>query len=371
MRDAIALVVTLLLVAGSGVGLVRGAEPPAPGGDARKSPPKVSRDSSGSKTPWLGLDDGLRRLRKEYLPAIVVYELPAPAAPPTVEKAGPDPAPAAKEGARPRPTAKAKESPASLVEYLGDRSLSKVLRQFVCIRIQADDLERPYPPLPPRKGAEKDGVAPAGGDEKGKEEAEGGGVPPEKEGAPGGGAPAEKGGEAEPAAPAAEGAGARLGLVRDKPSIVVISFREEVVLRYEDEIPTRTRMAKDLARVVAVNKLYADQARKVELAMERSRYAARLGNQREAVLCVRDLEAQPEQLKMDPLVKEELVRLIAGYRAAARKEMAAADKLETSRKYTEAIGAYDKVMEKFPFQDILQQSSKRKGEILRKMTYGF
>ena len=47
-----------------------------------------------------------------------------------------------------------------------------------------------------------------------------------------------------------------------------------------------------------------------------------------------------------------------------------ADKLDREKKYAEAINAFDAVCKNFPFLDILQHANRRKGEILRKVTFG-
>jgi hypothetical protein len=163
-----------------------------------------------------------------------------------------------------------------------------------------------------------------------------------------------------------------LELVEGRSALVVLSFREEVVLRHEEgRLPTALRLSKELTRIVKVNKLYAVAARRAEKAINDSRYARSVGKQREAVLIIRPFEDKKLQNGLDPVALEAVKKLIDEYKSQAREAMKAADKLEAQRKFTEAIVAYDDVAKSYPFADIMKQASLRKGEIYRKMTYGF
>jgi membrane peptidoglycan carboxypeptidase len=59
-----------------------------------------------------------------------------------------------------------------------------------------------------------------------------------------------------------------------------------------------------------VNQIYATSARRSRALLEKSRYAAKVRNQREAVLQVRDLEDAKVQKTLDPVLQQKVNKLI-------------------------------------------------------------
>lgn len=285
----------------------------------KAEPPKASKPRSGG-LGWVGFEEGIREVRKKYVPAAVSYRGPKPSG----------------------------GAPSEFDAVLRDASVSRALKAFVRIELSAEDLEKAYP------GDSAD--AP---------------VAPKAPKAPpaGGGAEAEKA-PAAPAPPAAS-IGGRLAIFPEKPSLVILSFREEVIQRYEDKLPSRQKLAKDLARIAAKEGAAAAEARRAEKAVEDSKYAAGLGKQREAVLIILPFDGKDAQARLDDVARARVVALTTEYRELAEKRMKEADGLESQRKFFEALLAYDQVMAKFPFKDIHLRCVRRRLEIERKMRHGF
>jgi hypothetical protein len=294
----------------------------APAGKAAAKAKKKGAPAAGVE--WLSLEAGLQRAREKYLPALVLWDPPAP------KVLGTDAAPSPSE---PKPF---------LDDYLGDSSIQKDLKQFVCIRLEGKDLKAPYPR--PR------GQAPAkGGKEAAKENREMGGK--------------EAAGENSDGPTAAD----FLNLTEGASALLALSFWEEVVKRYEGELPRKTRLHEELARIWKVNKIYAEEARRVDKLLSDSRRAHKLGVIREAVKLVIPLEGEKAQVRMDPVRKKEAQELIESYKEEAKRAIAEADKLDAQRKYFEAIAALDEVAKNYPFKDVIERTNKRRSEILRKL----
>ena len=285
---------------------------------------------------WLGLGAGLVRVREKYLPALVVYE-------PAVEPEK-DAAKAAGEGGAPR---------GLLADHLTDTSICEALRRFVLVRLEDADLEKPYRP-PGEEGQAGEG--------KRKADAKGGQAkdPPGAVEAPPGGA-----------APAGDSVAAKLQITPGKPSLVVLSFREEVVRRFDGELPAKTKLRKDLSFVTKVNDIQAAEARRVEPEIEASRYAFKLGKTRDAVLKVLPFEEKDSRQRMDTVLAKRVDGLLQEYKGKAKEALAEGDRLDKERKHEEAIKAFDKAQKEFPFPDVIRQASRRKSEILRKMVTPF
>lgn len=282
---------------------------------------------------WLELEAGLFQVRSRRLPGLILFDLPGEA--PGAAKPSEDDTP----------------PPHFLEELLTDTGMKETLRRFVLIRIRPEDLGKPYPPLPPDAAGKKNVGKKARAD--GKAVAD---DPPPV---------------TEPAVEAAVTIGARLGLGGQQAALVAINYWESAELTYKDgNPPTRTRLKEDLARFWKVNGVYAEIARRVEPDYEKSKYAAVQKNQREATLKIRDYEAPRWQNQMDPILKKRVNELLGDYRARAQKAIEAANALDQARKWQEAIAAFDKVSTDFPFTDIQKQANIRKGECLRKMTFG-
>ncbi len=369
--------------------------------DARKDAKKAEPAKAGEKTPekparvrpkdppafeWLSLELGLAQVRQKYLPALVLYDRPDESSGAGISSPG-ESAPGAAPGGAPGgaadggagvPVAPAEARPASgapsfLDDYLADSAMKDILKHFVLLRVSAEDLKRTYPapstPVAASKKKENAGAGDRGADRK-KKGSKGSPKSPSGSGeGTGSDAPTPQEGSAGDVSIAST-VGAKLGLGGELSALVVLSYWEDAVESYRGKLPSRTKLKADLSRFWKVNKIYADEARRVEPEMEKSRYAAKLGNQRDAVLKVRSFEDPKAQNRMDPVLKKKVSELIQDYRAKARKATDEADKLDDARKYTQAIEAFDRIMTDFPFKDVLEHANKRKNECLRKLTLG-
>jgi len=210
------------------------------------------------------------------------------------------------------------ESTSFLSSHFSKARLRGVLKKFVLIRVSGEDLKREYP------AASK-----------------------------------------QPPGLARATIGEELGIEGDKPEVVVLNYWEDDVLRYAGKLPRLSRFKKELTRIRRVNKIYAHRARKVTAALEKSRYAFKLKNRREAVLKIRSFESEKEQNRMDPVLRKRVNDAIQEYRRLADNGIKKAGKLEKKKKFLEAIEAYDDVMKHFPFQDLIVLCSKKKSELLR------
>ena len=342
---------------------------------------------------WLTWDQGLLRARDKYLPVLIFYNgqsstppdgnlpprspqgdgnnLPPrspqgdgnnlPPRSPQGDGNNLPPRSPQGDGNVPAPTSGFEES-------LQDSSLKDVLKHFVLIRLGASELTRPYttpaaPGEPSNAPAKKDEKK-AGLNKGPRGKVNGGG-------AGGGQADGPPDGPSD-SAPQASGPALseKFSLSQGKASLVVLSFWEEEVLRYDRELPPRSKLKSDLTRVWKVNEIYAREARRVEAELSTSRYAYRLNNYREAVLKIKPFEGKDAQVRLDPVLKKRVNEVIQEYKAKANEAIGEADKLDREKKYAEAINAFDAVCKNFPFLDILQHANRRKGEILRKVTFG-
>jgi len=218
----------------------------------------------------------------------------------------------------------ADKGPVSFASQLSSSRLRSELRRFALIRLSPEDLKKEYP------ASSRHGVSP----------------------------------------PAPRTVGEALELAEGSRSVVILSFWEEVVIRHTAELPRLEALRKELVRVAKVNEVYAQNARRVEPALEKSRYAFQLKNQREAVMKIRDFESEKAQTHMDPVLKDRIKEVIKEYRTLAEVVTREAERLDQERKYLEAIDAYDKLMKDFPFSDIIRDSQKAKTELLRKLSLG-
>lgn len=259
------------------------------------------------RSSWVPVDEGLGRVRKKYLPAIILFE----------ESQSP-----LGEGGGGNPVS---PSASFLRSHLSKGRLRSVLKKFVLIRVSREDLKRVYPV------ASKE--------------------PP---------------GALRPLTTIGE----ELGIQGDHPEIVVLNYWEDDVLRYVGKLPRLAVLKKKLKLVWKVNKVYAHRGRRVAAELEKSRYAFKLKNRREAVLKVRLFESEKEQELMDPVLKKRVNVAIREYRDLAETAIRKAGKLENKKKFLAALEIYDDVMKDFPFQDIVVFCSKKKNEIHRKLTLG-
>ena len=324
----------LALVAVEPVGLRSraGAEEETPQAESPRPPAKRKKGD----LEWLSLGPGLVRVREKYLPALMVYEPPAEPGNDAAKVAGEDGA-----------------SRGFLSDHLTDTAMRDTLRRFVLVRIEDADLGKPY--RPPGEPAEaKGGKQKAGA--KGGETKD---PPPGVEAPPG-----EK-------PPADDTVGAKLQITRGKPSLVVLSFREEVVRRFDGELPAKTKLRKDLSYVTKVNDIQAAEARRVEPEIEASRYAFKLGKTRDAVLKVLPFEEKDSRQRMDTVLVKRVDEILREYRDKAKEALSEGDRLDKERKPEEAIKAFDKAQKEFPFPDVIRQASRRKSEILRRMVNPF
>lgn len=326
----------LALLAMGGPGAPPGARAAEDGSPQAETPRPAPKKKRGD-LEWLSLGPGLVRMREKYLPALVLYD-------PAVEPPK-DAAKAAGEDAAPR---------VFLAEHLTDTATRETLRRFVLVRLEEADLEKPYRP-PGGDEQSKDGGKKKAGENDGEAKGPAGAI----EAPPG------------PTAPAGESVAARLMLTSGRPSLVALSFREEVVRRFDGELPAKTKLRKDLSFVAKVNDIQAGEARRVEPEIEASRYAFKLGKTRDAVLKVLPFGEKDSRQRMDTVLAKRVDDLIEEYRGKAKEALAEGDRLDKERKHDDAIKAFDKAQKEFPFPEVIRQASRRKSEILRKMVTPF
>ena len=96
-------------------------------------------------------------------------------------------------------------------------------------------------------------------------------------------------------------------------------------------------------------------------------YDARFSGSHFGVWVVTDADRADDAMTV---LKKRVNEVIQEYKAKANEAIGEADKLDREKKYAEAINAFDAVCKNFPFLDILQHANRRKGEILRKVTFG-
>ena len=328
-----------LLCSGVPAAVPPGGEGPEKAGAKAGAPKQKARTDRDLQ--WLNLEQGIAKLRKESLPALILFR---------ASGAG------EKEGDAP-------EAQPFFAEHLADSGIRGQLKYFVCIRIEAADLEKPYPPLPDESSKfdvkKKDG---GGKGDPRKKEAE---KEKEKEAAP-------KDGARDPGAPKAKEISARskLGLLDGKSSALILSFREEIVLRYDVTAPARTKVRSELERVRKVNQVFVAEARRVEKLLKDSLYAFNLGKTRDAVQMVLPIEKTEAQTRMDDVLKRRVSHVIGQYRAEAEKALKAGGDLEKQRKYDAAAMAYKGVVNDYPFPDVVRRANTRIQEILTQLKTG-
>jgi hypothetical protein len=333
--------------------------------EEKEKPRAKEKPKGAASLEWFPLDLGLAKARPKLLPILVLFE-PAP-------EAGSD--------------ADGVPAPSLLDEHAADTSTRAILKRFVLIRVGLPDLSKEYPkgglgdearknpegkPAPEKARAPKGGGARKGA-ARGQDDAPAPGDDPPAGGEdPDPADPQDAGGDGgvAPAADVAATVAARLGISGEKPALVVMNFWEEAALSYSGELPSRSELRKRLDRFWKVNEAYAAMRRKMEPELEKSRYAFKLGNTREAVLKVVPLEDEKQQNLMDPVLKKRVNEVIQDYRAKSKDAIAAANKLDTAEKYEKAISAFDAIIREFPFRDVMLHATKRKGEVLRKWTFG-
>ena len=266
---------------------------------------------------WLGIEDGLDRIRQRYQPALVWY------------------------------AGSSSSDGLGLLKRLESSSFRRLFSRYVLIRVTSADLGKRYSPRPngprPRKAVKK--KAPAG--------------------------PALKPGEKQATV------GEELRLPVREPALVVLDFRERLVERYDRELPGKDALNSRLKKILKISDYYARLSLPFEKLLLESKEALKLGNKRTAVLKVRDLESPTLRKKMDPVLQSWVAKVIRNYRQEARKALDKAialeregDKLKSDSglKYTKAIDAFEKVAKDYPFKDIAVEANRHSGEILRKMT---
>jgi len=291
-----------------------------PAGKADSPKGRAEKKKPGAALPWVTLEKGLAAVREKYSAAVIAYD------------------------ARRQPLTGAKddgaEEPGFLDAHLSDVSLRDALKKFVLIRVDPGDLEKPYPPVV-RDSGKKAAKKPAG-----KAEAD----------------PGEK------ATASKDSVAGRLEIKADVPSLLILSFREEIVRRYDGELPLPSKLRRELSSVWKVNEVHAREAKRVEPQIETSRYAYRLGKIREAVQKVLPFEEKDSRRLMDAVLDKQVDSVLGEYRTRAKEALAEADGLDADSKYEAAIKAFDKTAQDFPFSDVIRTANRRKSEILRKLT---
>lgn len=300
--------------------------------------------------PWLDLKDGLEASRKEQLPIVLVY---APSAPDR-----PNGGSASADSARDS-TGREKESLAETFEgFLSNSFFKKTLRGFALIRVEPDELDAPYPHPPAAERTDED-----------RERT------PRGKGQDGGRSVKDRGRRGVKRPPRAlgrsptpvESVRRKLALKPEVPSLLVLSFREEVVARHEGHLPKRSVLRKELSRIAKVNEVFAKEDRRVGAILEKSLYAFQSGKRKAAVQLVLPLQKPRWRRRMDDVLKERVDAVIESYRKVAETEMTKGDLLDGKRQYKEALDVFEVVLQEFPFPDIRKRAAVRKGEIWRKV----
>ncbi len=289
-------------------------------------PPEIvqgqkKRQKAKLAAPWLDLGSGLKKSRKSRQPILLLYTATSRDTPSR------EPATVA--------TDKVADVAETFESYLRNNGFKRSLRDYVLISLGPADLDEPFPPRVDRTPADT---------RAGRRtrlpirEA----VPPEP-------------------------IGRKLVLHAGKSTLLVLSFREQLVGRYLDELPKRSTLGKELTRIAKVNKVFAKEDRRVGAILEKSLYAFEAGKRKAAVRLVLPFTKPNSRLRMDDTLKLRVDGVIQQYRKVAATEMKKGDLLDDKRRYKEALDVFENVLQDFSFPKIRKQAAIRKGEIWRKI----
>ena len=283
--------------------------------------PLAAKTAEKDPSRAMTLTAGLARVRKEYRPAVVLFDAVAP------DEIGIEP-----------------WSPS---KSFATTALSRSLKPYVVIRVSLAELSRAYP-LPPLPGGDAGGQA-------------GSAVPKLTVG--------EVLGLRE-GKPAAIILDLRERIVRFYDRAPAAARRGESAKEKNRRLPRTSLLKKHLRQIAKVNFLFAKEARRVEPLLEKAQYSYAAGDSRAAVIIVRGLEPPKAQTRMDPVLKDKLAVFLVELREAAEAALGRAEALERQRKHFKAIDTFDKAAFDFPFKDVAVRASRRSGAILRKLSFG-
>lgn len=178
--------------------------------------------------------------------------------------------------------------------------------------------------------------------------------------------------------PSAESAGgqdapttaAYLGLLSGAPALLLLDFRGRVRKRVDGSLPSGARLRRMIASFVVRNEALARYARRTEKVLEQSRYAYRLGKKRTAIQKVLPLENPRERKKMDPVLLQRVTDVIKTYRDDVRKLLRKGNDLDDRKQYARALIALEKIAKDYPFPDVIRETNRKRGDILRKAQLG-
>jgi hypothetical protein len=300
-------------------GKIAAGGPAAAKGPAAAGKKKVAAPALPGKG-WHSLQEGLDIVRSRYLPLLVVHrgEVPAPDA---AAADGPPPR-ARPEGGR--------EFARDLMAFLADKASEKTLDSFVCVEVDREALQAPYPEVPPRALPPRSGASPRGD------------------------------------AAAAPSAGERLGIEPGVAVLVILDYREKVVRRYDVKLPRRENLRRELRAISANLARVAAETRRVEKIFDAAEYSYAWGEKRDAVLAVIPLDDPKVQGGVDAVFAARLAMVIARWKKEGAEAVAIGQALEVDRRYLEAVDAYKEAGRKYPFPEIVRDADRRAGIAMRK-----
>lgn len=278
----------------------------------------------GRRMVWLSLQDAIEILRREYRPLFIVY---APGG-------GEDPE---------KPRGKFE---ADVKDCLKDPGILKALESYLCVELTTSALDSPYPIPPGEAGAMDVRKEERGREAAAKEKSAGGkaGDPPE----------------------GTKKVSQKLGIVPGVPALLILDFREKAVRRYQEKLPKPGALRGELKGISGEMARLAGGAFKVEKLLERIEYTYGLGESRQAVLLILPLDDSKLQRSLDPVLSERVASLIARLRSDGARAMATGEALESERRFLEAVTAYEDAARRFPFPEILRESTHRQSIAMRK-----
>lgn len=268
------------------------------------------KQPSDADSPYISFDDAVKRVRSEYLPMVVYFDGGASAA----------------------------DKPSKLrdkwEDYLKGRFFRRKLRGLLVVRLTDKDLEAPYPGGLPEHiliASKAAGVK-----------------RPDKD----------------------QPAGRTLGVDRGYPALLLVDFRERVVRRYVQKLPSKGKLEKQFKVLGKKNRAAATRARKVEKGIEESLYAAKLKRFRESVQKLLPFLEKKFHAKLDLVTQYSLAEAEEKHRKVVRKVTDDIAALEKTKKYAQAIELLDDLAKDYPFSDVLKKCHETRGRIFRKARAG-
>lgn len=140
-----------------------------------------------------------------------------------------------------------------------------------------------------------------------------------------------------------------LGDVGREPMIVLLDFRNKILQRWVNEIPSRDRFS-TLAKVALLeNEQLATKFKSAAAAVRKIRYAVELRNYRDSVLLL--LEAEGLQLPAEDPTALDLKAVRTVIEDEYRSRFDQAREFEQKREYVRAIEHLEALLRDFPFPD--------------------